>query len=650
MHLASSIALVGGAAMLLLAGPSDRPTACAWQRGIARAARWLLVIALLTGLGVLAHQTALIEGRAGAALEPLALARVATQTQAGLVWLVRLGMLIVAGFFAMGPVRVVTTLDWHALHGEIVGLALVALGLMSAAGHAAAAEPNPLWAIGVDFAHLAAAGLAAGALPALALLMRRAAREDGADARPYAVLAARRFSGWALVTVLVLVASGIANTVTHVRDVAGLIGTTYGRLLLVKLAVFALALVFAALNRRRFVPALGGEAVTIGRPAMKRLAGAVTAEALLMVAVLGVVAALGVTPPARHAQPTWPLPFRFTTAALDAAPPDARWQVLIGSQVAVVGFIVLLCALMVRRLRLPLGAGAMVLLGTGGTMALLSLSVDAYPTTYQRPSVPYTVTSIVGGASVYGERCAMCHGRAGGGDGPAAARLPRPPADLRAPHAGQHTAGDLFWWVSHGIARGAMPGFADALSEEQRWDVINYVRFLGALESARWMKPAVEPGRAWLVAPDFSYAVTPAPARALRDYRGHRHVLLVLYTLPASRARLAQLAESYQTLATLGVEIIAVPTDASPNAIKQLGDNPRALFPVVTEGAADIVAAYRRFAEAPHVELLVDRQGYIRARWAAPAATTREPNLLLAEVQELNEEKVEAPPADEHVH
>jgi len=650
MHLATSIALVGSAMMLLLAGPSDRPTVGAWQRGVARAARWLLVLALLTGLGVLLHQTALLEERASAALEPLALARVATQTQAGLVWLVRLGVLIVAGFFAMGPVRVVTPVDWLALHGEIVGLALVALGLLSAAGHAAAAEPNPLRAIGVDFVHLAAAGLWAGALPALALLLRRASREDGGDARPYAVVAAQRFSGWALVTVLVLVASGIANAVTHVRDVGGLLGTAYGRLLLLKLAVFALALVFAALNRRRFLPALGGDARTVGRPAMKGLAGAVTAEALLMIVVIGVVAALTVTPPARHVQPTWPVPFRFTTSMLDTATPDMRWQLFIGSQVAVVGAVALLCAFMVKRLRFPLGAGAGVLLAAGSTMALTSLSVDAYPTTYQRPSIPYTVTSIVAGATVYGERCAVCHGRAGGGDGPAAPRLPRPPADLRAPHTGQHTAGDLFWWVSHGIARGGMPGFADALSEEQRWDVINYVRFLGALESARWMGPTVDRGRAWLVAPDFSYAVTPAPARTLRDYRGQRHVLLVLYTLPVSRARLAQLAGSYQTLATLEVEIIAVPTDASPNAIKALGDDPRVLFPVATEGAADIVAAYRRFTEAPHTEFLIDRQGYIRARWAARGATARDVNLLFAEVQELNEEKAEAPPADEHVH
>jgi putative copper resistance protein D len=127
-------------------------------------------------------------------------------------------------------------------------------------------------------------------------------------------------------------------------------------------------------------------------------------------------------------------------------------------------------------------------------------------------------------------------------------------------------------------------------------------------------------------------------------------VLLVLYTLPASRERLAQLAASYQLLSTLGVEVIAVPTNASPDAIRELGAEPRIFFPVVTEGAPEILDVYRRFDAAPHVEFLIDRQGYLRARWSSRGGTAREVNLLLAEVQELNEEKVVAPPADEHVH
>jgi putative copper resistance protein D len=649
IHLAASVALVGGAVALLLAGPSDRPTAEAWQRRVAGAGRWMLLGALVSGVAVLAQQTALLEGRAGAALEPRALLRFTTSTQSGLVWLVRLGILLVAAIFVGGRLRVESRGDWLALHGETAGLALVALGLIAAGGHAAAADPSPVRAIAVDFVHLASTGLWAGALPALAMLLLSASTERGADARPYAVLAARRFSRWALVTVLVLAVSGVVNAFTHIRDVAGLVGTSYGRLLLVKLALFALTLAVAAVNRRRLVPALGGEADVVGRPAMRRLARAVTLEAVFVTAMLGLVAALSVTPPARHEQPAWPLSFRLTTSAFETAP-DGRWQSLIGSQIVVAGLVVVAAALMLKRWRMPLIAGASVLLAFGGAMALMPLAVDAYPTTYQRPTVPYTVTSIASGAAVYAARCQVCHGRSGGGDGPEAARLPRPPADLRAPHTGQHTAGDLFWWVSHGIPRGGMPGFAGQLGEEQRWDVINYVRLLGAVEAARWMGPNVDPGRAWLVAPDFSFTVAPAPARTLRDYRGQRHVLLVLYTLPASRERLAQLAHPYQVLATVGLEIVAVPTDARPDAVRALGASPRVLFPVVTEGAPEILATYRRFDDAPHAELLIDRGGYIRARWSARGDTARDVNLLLAEVQELNEEKVEAPPADEHVH
>ena len=70
----------------------------------------------------------------------------------------------------------------------------------------------------------------------------------------------------------------------------------------------------------------------------------------------------------------------------------------------------------------------------------------------------------------------------------------------------------------------------------------------------------------------------------------------------------------------------------------------------MTEGAPEILAVYRRFDAAPHAEFLIDRRGYIRARWSTRAETMRDPKRLIAEVQELNEEKADAPLADEHVH
>ncbi len=357
---------------------------------------------------------------------------------------------------------------------------------------------------------------------------------------------------------------------------------------------------------------------------------------------------MSATPPGLHEAPVWPFAFRLTTAALENAPALAT-RALVGSQVALIGLVGLLAAPLLRGWRLPLAAGALVVLAAGAGLALPPLTVDAYPTTYLRPSVPYQAASIATGIALYRTSCSVCHGAAGAGDGPAGRSLPRPPADLRAPHTAQHTAGDLFWWITHGIPRAGMPPFGATLSEEQRWDLVNFLRALSSGHAARDLGPAVGPERPWLVAPDFSFAVGPTPARALKEYRGRRIVLLVLYALPGSRPRLDQLARNYDILATLGVEIIAVPEDARADALKRLGATPRILFPVATEGAQDIVTAYRLFASAPHAELLIDRQGYIRAI-AKSHGEAGEMNPLLAAIQQLNEEKATAQAPEEHVH
>jgi len=647
-HLALSVLLVGTAVSILLAGRSDRPTALGWETRMLDACRGLVVLAFAAGVAVLLLQTALLEGRRAAALDPGALRRVLLETRGGHVWLVRHGLLLLLAAFLAVPLDVRRRVDWRAARGETALLGLAALGAGAAAGHAAAL-PGALAAIATDTVHVLAAGAWVGGLLPLALLLRRAGRAEGADARPLAVLAARRFSRLALACVLALVASGSVIAWAQVGSVAGLVGTAYGRLLLGKLALLAPILALAALNRRRHLPALGGEALRVGRPAMRRLARFVAGEAALALAVLGLAATMGFTPPAAHAEPDWPFAFRLSLETLADAPARAA-RALVGSQVLVLGAVAALAALVVRRARWPLLGGALVVLGAGAAIALPPLAIDAYPTTYVRPAVPYQAASIVAGAARYREHCAVCHGPTGAGDGPGGLRLARPPADLRAPHTGQHTAGDLFWWITRGIPRAGMPAFGATLAAEERWDVINYVRALSAAHAARNMGPTVEPDRAWLVAPDFAYAVGPTPARTLKDYRGRRVVLLTLYALPGSRPRLAQLADLYGSLTALGAEVVAVPTDAAPDALRRLGAAPRILFPVVTEGAADIVAAYRMLAAAPHAELLIDRQGYVRAIGRGEGLAAAEPNALLAEIQELNAEKVPAPAPEEHVH
>jgi putative copper resistance protein D len=646
LHLAASILLVGGASVLLLAGPSDRPTARRWEAWILTGSAVLVLVALLSALVAVAAQAAVLEGRTAAALEPAAISRFLLQTQGGTVWLVRGGLLLLLGMFLGIRLDIRDATDWRAARGEIVVLGLLALGLVAGAGHAAAVDPGTAAALAADVAHLAAAGFWAGGLLPLALLLRLASREAGADARPYAVLTARRFSQAALAMVVVLLVTGAWNAWLQIGGVPALLGTPHGRLLMAKLAVFVAMLALALLNRG-VIPKLAGEAATVGRPAMRRLGQLVSVEAALAMLVVAVVTVMSVTPPARHAEPTWPLSFRYTFDNLAVAP-DLRGQVLIGSQVAVLGLVAVAASLLLPWLRLAIALGGTAVVAGGLAVALPPLVSDAYPTTYQRPTTPYHASSIAEGGSLYAEHCAPCHGARGGGDGPRAAALqPRPP-DLRAHHVALHTAGDIFWWISHG--KPPMPAFGQQLSPDERWNVVNYVRALAAADAARLLGPRVEPERAWLVAPDFTFAVGPTPPRSLKDYRGRKIVLLVLYGLPTSRPRLVQLAENQGLLSTLDVEIVAVPTDAAPDAIARLGAAPPIFFPVVTEGAREIVETYRMFSPSAHAEFLIDRQGYLRALVAGGHEPARDPELLVAEVRQLLGEKTAPPPPDEHVH
>ena len=85
--------------------------------------------------------------------------------------------------------------------------------------------------------------------------------------------------------------------------------------------------------------------------------------------------------------------------------------------------------------------------------------------------------SLADGQTVYTTYCETCHGESGRGDGPTGLRLVPRPADLRVHTApGVHTDGELFYWVSYGFPGSAMPAWKDTLTEQQRWDAINYAR------------------------------------------------------------------------------------------------------------------------------------------------------------------------------
>jgi mono/diheme cytochrome c family protein/uncharacterized membrane protein len=542
----------------------------------------------------------------------------------------------VLGAFLAIRVDIAERRTWIAARGEALVLAALALALVAASSHATAVVPGTMFAVACDVAHLLGVGVWLGGLLPLALLSRAASHEPGADARPRAVLVARRFSRAALVAMAALIASGVMSALAQVESIAALLGTAHGRLLLAKLALLVPILALAAVNRTRILPALPGP------NAMRRLAAFVAVEAGLAFILLALAAAMTLTTPARHAQPVWPFSFRLS---LDSWPDSSStgWRALLGSQLAVLGGVTLISSFLVDRARIPVLAGALALAVAGTGIGLPPLAVDAYPTSYRRPPVTYHAASIASGMAVYREHCAICHGATGAGDGTA---MPVS-IDLRSARTARRHAGELFWLVGHGIPRRGMPRFDGRLGETQRWDVINFIRAFGAAADAGRIGHQVEPDRAWLVAPDFTVSVGPLTPGALRDYRGRRMVLLVLYTLPESRPRIAELTRAYDVLWVTGVEVVAVPINASPDAIGELGASPPVLFPVVTDGGADIVATYRLFAPGAHAELLIDRQGYVRGIWKGGAVP--EVVEVQAQVDKLNEEK--APPfPDDHVH
>jgi putative copper resistance protein D len=643
VHLVQCVLLTGAFSLLLLAG---RPATCfmrRWERRVLYSARWLVVVALASGVTVLATQTGLFEGRPEAALEAGSIWHAMLDTRSGFLWMVRHGLLIVLAAFLFLGGDVAARQNWIAARGEAFLLAALALVLIGSSSHLAATSESP-WPQTIDMVHLLGAGVWVGGLPPLALLLYGAGRDAAAPDR-YAVRTMQRFSRVALITVLALAGSGIASAWQLVGDVAGLVGTPHGHLLLAKFAVLVAALLLAAASRAR-LPALSSPTPATASATARHMALFIAIEAGLVLVVLGFATAMTVTTPALHDDPVWPWAVRIS---LDPLPEVAVWQGLVHLPIALVlpvsGLMILAIALLVRRRPILVFGTLFVLVSGGAAIALQPLMIRAYPTSFARPPLSYTAGSIAEGMALYDTHCASCHGTADR-KGPRGRTV-----DLLAPRTARRSAGDLFWLIRHGRPDRGMPEFGSLLGEGQRWHLINFLRALGATTEGRRVGAVVKLNDAWLAAPDLTVSVGPLTPATLRDYRGKRMVLLVLYALPGSRARMTELARQYGTLSVLGVEVVAVPPRSSPQAIAELGESPPVLFPVVTDGNEDITAAYRLVAPGTaHAELLIDRQGYIRAIWRSDQTGMPDADAVQAQVERLNEEK--SPPLlpDDHVH
>jgi len=96
--------------------------------------------------------------------------------------------------------------------------------------------------------------------------------------------------------------------------------------------------------------------------------------------------------------------------------------------------------------------------------------------------VPTSPESVAKGKELYLNKdkgnCVFCHGETGAGNEANLPNLRRKPADISSKERmSTMTDGEVFWKVSKGI-RGIMPAGEKRMTEEERWNVVNYVRTL----------------------------------------------------------------------------------------------------------------------------------------------------------------------------
>jgi copper transport protein len=313
---------VGGAVTFSVGAPSAAPAARSDAATGLHAAIWaaklVLYVGLLAGVGGAFFRTWIGEAPAGAAgpyiilllvsglvalplsvglqgLDALDLPLAALRRQA--VWIEGLqtayGATAIVAAFAL----LIALLTLAAASGPARALSLCALlaaGIaLSLSGHAGTAPPQL-----VSRAALAVHGVCAafwiGALLPLAIDLRRAASCG---------VTLARFSRAIPLPLLLLVMSGAWLMLVQLDRIAALWDTPYGQVLACKLALVVLLLVLAAFNRYALTPRLAHGDGTAART----LTGSIAAELVLVVAILALVALWRFTPPPRALALTAPI-------------------------------------------------------------------------------------------------------------------------------------------------------------------------------------------------------------------------------------------------------------------------------------------------------------------------------------------------------
>jgi copper resistance protein D len=229
------------------------------------------------------------------AIDPQTYWLVLAQTEFGHVWLFRFfGCLILAALFLTPSPDMIKALFAVMIVASLGGISHAAANSTSLRGLALAG----------DVTHLVACSFWPGCL--LPFLLYVHAETRGTLPKSWIVVArvCRRFSTVSLLSVLFLAATGVSNAIFIVGDLHALVETGYGRLLLLKIAIFVLMLGFGACNLLVLKPrllALGHLESETNPPApVILLVRSVLCETVLGAGILLIVGYLGSTPQTMH--------------------------------------------------------------------------------------------------------------------------------------------------------------------------------------------------------------------------------------------------------------------------------------------------------------------------------------------------------------
>ena len=215
------------------------------------------------------------------------------ETPFGTVSMVRIMLLVAAVVVAFLPW---TNRSWFSALLHIAAVLLISQAWLGHAAEGGAGLYGDIM-VTVYSIHVIAAAAWVGGLPPLLFALVEQRHFGPYEAREWSIDILLRYSLMAMVAVTLIVASGIANAGFRVAgSFDKLFDTSYGDALFTKIGVVVVMLVLAYFNRFIALPRLRVASLK-GMGQINRLRYSVAFEIVLGLAVLGVAAILGITPP-----------------------------------------------------------------------------------------------------------------------------------------------------------------------------------------------------------------------------------------------------------------------------------------------------------------------------------------------------------------